>query len=139
MPRQLAVTGKDGLRLCTSCGHRLPTASFHKNRSRPDGLHYCCRKCWAKYQRKQILMRRFGITPETYDRMLNDQGGGCAVCGTTKGLRVGDRELRFSVDHDHNTGAVRGILCHSCNQGIGRFRDDPELLRRAADYLENKE
>jgi len=82
-------------------------------------------------------MRRFGISLETFNNLLADQGGGCAICGKTEGLKVGDRQLRLALDHDHRTGAVRGILCNGCNNGLGRFKDDPELLRRAATYLEN--
>lgn len=139
MPKLVQIVGIDGLRPCSSCKQRLPATAFNKNRTRPDGLAYICRSCWATYQRNASLLRRFGIDAKTFDRILAQQHGGCAICGTTKGLQVGSRELRLAVDHDHTTGAVRGILCHSCNNGIGRFGDDPALLRRAADYLENKE
>ena len=83
-------------------------------------------------KRDSRLRRTFGITAAEYDAILASQGGGCAICGSG----VGDgRGHRLHVDHDHDTGEVRGILCASCNLGIGKFLDSPELLRRAADYL----
>jgi Recombination endonuclease VII len=75
-------------------------------------------------------MRRYGITPEEYDQLAEEQAGGCAICGEPcKTRRV------LSVDHDHTTGAVRGLLCDSHNKAIGLFCDDPTLLMAAAAYL----
>lgn len=74
---------------------------------------------------------KYGVSPEQYDEMRERQGG-CAVCGAERS--VDGRAL--AVDHDHQTGHVRGLLCSSCNQGIGRFKDNPERLRAAALYLE---
>lgn len=126
----------DGLRTCGGkCGRRLPATSFHNNKSRPDGLHYSCRECWADYQAERNLLRKFGITREEYDKLLKKQGGGCAICGEELGMMRAGKRLRLCVDHDHDTGEVRGILCTSCNNGLGRFKDDPELLLRAAEYL----
>jgi len=60
--------------------------------------------------------------------MLADQGGSCAICRTAPAVHV---------DHDHETGAVRALLCFNCNGGLGQFRDDPVVLRAAADYVEH--
>ncbi|MBA2280271.1 MAG: endonuclease VII domain-containing protein [Actinomycetota bacterium] len=62
--------------------------------------------------------------------MLDAQGGGCAICGAAPA-----RLASLHLDHDHHTGAIRGILCINCNQGIGKFGEDVERLRRAAEYL----
>ena len=76
--------------------------------------------------------RRYGITLAAYDNLLRAQGGGCAICG-----RSPDEFKRaFAIDHDHKTGVIRGILCPDCNRGLGGFHDSPELLRKAADFLE---
>lgn len=74
-----------------------------------------------------------GLTRTEVLARLAAQGGKCAVCGTTEpgGSRGG-----WPADHDHATGAVRGILCHGCNVGIGNLRDDPARCRAAAEYLE---
>lgn len=84
-------------------------------------------------RREHKLKREFGITHEQYEQMLADQGGVCAICGAdTPGVHV----KHFHVDHCHTTGAIRGLLCHSCNTSLGGFKDDPARLRAAADYLE---
>lgn len=64
--------------------------------------------------------------------MLAAQNGGCAICSTTT---PDGNARRFHVDHDHETGKIRGLLCHSCNTGIGKLRDDPDLLLSAVAYL----
>lgn len=87
-----------------------------------------------EYRRKHHLKWRYGISHEDYVQMLSDQGGGCAVCGTTE---IGDqRASHFHVDHCHTSGKVRGLLCMGCNAAIGSAGDDPSRLRALADYLE---
>ena len=83
--------------------------------------------------RARVLMSRFGLTVDAYDAMVNVQGGVCAIC--REQCASG---MRLSVDHDHMTGEVRGLLCKICNVAIGHLKDDPELLRRAAEYLERR-
>jgi hypothetical protein len=94
-------------------------------------------KMRAKYQAEKYdraasaRLKRFGLTQEGFDSLLVEQGGGCAICGSTKaGGRGG-----FAVDHCHETGRVRGLLCANCNNGLGRFKDDPVRLYAAIDYL----
>ena len=82
-------------------------------------------------------LRRYGLTHAQYDGMLEAQGGVCGLCGKVETHRGRNGEVsRLAVDHDHVTGSVRALLCHSCNTGIGLFLDDPALLRLAADYIE---
>lgn len=100
-----------------------------------------CRRCkndHASKQRKanralestrtyaRELRKRYGLTLDEYEKL---SASGCAICGVSAGSR------RLCVDHDHKTGKIRGILCGNCNSGLGRFKDDPELLRKAAQYL----
>jgi hypothetical protein len=84
----------------------------------------------AVSNRKSHLKRKFGLTPTEYEAKLEAQGGGCALCGREPGP---GRQL--DIDHDHKTGAVRGLICNTCNQGLGQFRDDPIRLAYAAAYL----
>jgi len=84
---------------------------------------------WRKYQYKH----NFGITIAEYDLMLKAQGGHCDLCPRT----ACDDGRRLHVDHDHATGKVRALLCHNCNRALGLMKDDPDLLRRAANYLEH--
>jgi len=84
--------------------------------------------------RRSQLKHSYGITPEEYNERLEDQKGLCKICGTDK--PTGKWKV-FAVDHCHYTGRVRGLLCNECNRGIGLLRDSAELLRKAADYLDN--
>lgn len=125
----------DTKKKCSGCKKLLPLSEFNRNTARRDGLNYSCRKCWAEYQAERALLRKFGITKAEFDAILKRQNGGCAVCGTKVGMVRAGKRLRLCVDHCHKTGVVRGILCTSCNNGLGRFKDDPVLLERAALYL----
>jgi hypothetical protein len=80
------------------------------------------------------LKRKFNLSREMYQKMLDDQDGVCKICGSDKPR---GRYDNFSVDHDHKTGEIRGLLCSFCNTGIGQFQDSPSLLRKAATYLES--
>lgn len=88
--------------------------------------------------RWQHMARKFGITAESFATLLEGQGGGCAICGA--------EEAAWHVDHDHTCcpstrtcgKCVRGILCRGCNIGLGNFRDDLELLKRAISYLQGQ-
>jgi hypothetical protein len=80
-------------------------------------------------------MKSYGITVEEFTSMLAAQGGACLGCGTTS---PGEGFSQWHVDHDHETKAVRGILCGTCNWALGNARDKPDTLRRLATYLESK-
>lgn len=83
------------------------------------------------------IARKYGISKDEYKRLLCSQNGLCAVCGQSQ-QGTGSRK-RLHLDHDHKFGAVRGFLCQSCNHAIGCAKDDPVLLRKMAEYLENCE
>jgi hypothetical protein len=84
-------------------------------------------KLWAAF-----IKNKFGITPEDYDRLLEAQGGVCAICKRYPPHR---RIKRLCVDHDHKTGRIRGLLCSRCNSGIGMLQDDEASLSGAIAYL----
>lgn len=85
-----------------------------------------------KRKRDGHLKRKYGITPDDYDNMFYAQDGACAICREEP-----KAETRLHVDHDHNTSAVRGLLCGTCNKGIGLFRDSRQLLFQAVEYLDS--
>ena len=87
----------------------------------------------AQHGRECRLRRLYDLTLVEYDAILSTQGGGCAICGAAP-----KQNRRLAVDHDHDTGRVRGLLCDACNPGLGRFRDSPDLLRRAIAYIERE-
>ncbi len=82
--------------------------------------------------RSQVLRTAYGIDLDRYNLLLETQGGGCAICGDTTADSAG-RNLH--VDHCHTTERVRGLLCSSCNSILGRAKDNPTILERAAQYL----
>lgn len=80
--------------------------------------------------RRHHLKKKYGLTPEQYNGMMEKQRWVCAIC---QGDNINGR--RLAVDHDHATGKVRGLLCDRCNRGIGNFRDNVTFLLQAANYL----
>lgn len=143
-----------GLRLCRRCGEEKPADDFHRGASECKPCHIARQRAYEEtrkddpdhiaarrkatrewfqrnpdYLREQHLRRKFGIGAADYDRMLEAQGGRCAIC------QLQPRRRYLAVDHNHSTGAVRGLLCDPCNHGLGNFLDDPDLLRRALAYL----
>ena len=115
---------------CKVCSRKIHDSWRERNRER-------CRqysKAWAEQNADRVLegklKRDFGLTLAEYRIMMSTQGGLCLIC------KKPDASRRLSVDHDHATGRIRGLLCHTGNQGVGYFHDNPAALRRAADYLE---
>lgn len=92
----------------------------------------------AEKERRRRL-RSYGLTEHGYAAMVAAQQGRCAICGTTDPVvvRRNGRHVRdWAIDHCHDTGQVRGLLCQACNLAIGQMGDDPRRLRSAADYIE---
>jgi len=83
------------------------------------------------WDRQSHLKRKYGITIADYDRMFEEQNGVCAICGEPR-----PEARTLHVDHDHETGVIRGLLCFRCNNALGDFREEYELFQRAADYLD---
>lgn len=145
-------------RECSTCRLAKPYACFYLHRRRGDGsfaYDASCKACqsararrWAKdnpkrhrdNRRRHAFKATYGITEADYDRLLAEQGGVCAICGLDEPASHGrtGTQFRLSVDHCHETGAIRGILCQKCNRAIGLLGDDPELLTRAIQYLTRK-
>lgn len=89
-----------------------------------------CKSCWGSWNEDSRLRRTYGITLDEYEAMAASQGGVCAIC-----RRPSQIARSLTVDHCHETGRVRGLLCHNCNLGIGHFRDCSEALTSAITYL----
>lgn len=87
------------------------------------------------YERKRACAK-YGLTVDQFDSMLDQQSGKCAICGADFAFLEGDQNLRPRIDHCHETGEVRGLLCNKCNRALGLFADDEEILRRALKYIQ---
>ncbi|TLS45516.1 recombination endonuclease VII [Streptomyces montanus] len=117
----------EGHKRCRSCGEVKPHSEWHRKSSAADGLAGRCKACRAAVAPAQHLRRKYGLTVAERDEMIASQMGLCAICLEAPAVHV---------DHCHETGRVRGVLCFNCNSGLGLLRDDPEAAYRAADYLE---
>lgn len=164
LPRHSPADIDTGGKACTKCKRYLPLDAFGKRSAAVDGLQWWCKDCqrdyyreryqkdpefrrkrlgynqdfvggFDEYRRQQRRAARFlamyGITQEQLAEMVAAQGGVCKICGDPP-----PEGKPLVVDHDHETGAIRGALCGNCNSGLGYFRDDPERLRAAIRYLE---
>lgn len=130
------------IKVCSKCNTEKSLDNFGVNKANKDGLQYHCKVCIRNYARKAYspeyranknLRRKFGMTVEDYDVMLEQQGGKCAICKSEE-----PKGKRFSVDHNHKTGEVRGLLCNPCNAAIGLLKDSPEVIESAKEYLLEK-
>jgi hypothetical protein len=81
--------------------------------------------------RNRHYLKRYGISLEHYNTLLQNQNNECKICKTKNGTH----NKRLAVDHCHKTGGIRGLLCLNCNQGLGKFKDNIELLDVAREYL----
>jgi hypothetical protein len=115
--------------------HRMDPEFKKKERVRTDA--------WKKDNPKSVLAlllrTRFGMTLEAYEWILASQGGVCAICRKPPVSRGRRSPARLSVDHDHKTDRIRGLLCGPCNRVLGSVKDSPEVLRQAAEYLEARQ
>ena len=127
-----------GGRECTECGEFKPAHqySLEKDKRAFGGIamRSKCRPCNETIKYKSFIKRTYGITYEDYEKMLDNQKGCCAIC---KSRISSARTSRLYVDHCHSTMKVRGLLCSSCNHGLGLFKDSPSLMKRAINYLES--
>lgn len=123
------------MRVCILCKTGKPETAFEwtdrRSRRRTE-----CRKCrrarpCAKLAKlRSRLKQEFGLTLDQYEQLLRKQNGLCAICH--QACKTG---RRLAVDHDHNTGEVRGLLCGNCNRGLGMFNDNVVWLNRAIAYV----
>ena len=116
---------------CCECGEVKPRSAYYKNKTKSDRLQTWCKGCHDTRVRGHALRRMYGITEDDYDEMYRAQRGCCWICG----VHQSTLKRRLNVDHDHESGDVRALLCCNCNKGIGLLGDDPKTVQRAADYL----
>ena len=93
------------------------------------------RAAFPEWERHRELRKNFGIGVPEYQKMLDAQGGVCAICSRPETSTRNGKLKWLAVDHNHTTGAIRGLLCSDCNTGIGKLKDSPDVLDAAATYL----
>ena len=130
-------------RVCKDCypeGHGLRSSMVGAAKPRPaphpgprcTTHHRARKKALSEASWARGIKERYGITPVQYWALYDAQGGCCYICTSATGA-----SRRLSVDHDHATGYVRGLLCRPCNTTVGRLRDDPDAFKRGYEYLRN--
>lgn len=133
-----------GVKVCAQCGLEKPIEDFGKNsKGSPTWCSPCRTEKSRRYMRdwraknpdhaakkaKSYKLRQYNLTPDEFAYMVLEQGGVCAICQKVP-------EILY-VDHDHNTGVIRGLLCQKCNSGIGFLGDTLEGLEKAVKYLKD--
>jgi len=129
------------MKRCSKCQIDKSVESFHRSKKSKDGRQSTCSACNKKrlstpenVERRRALswracLKKFGITEDDYNKMFESQLGLCAICHKP------EAEIKLAVDHDHDTGRIRGLLCKKCNMGIGLLGDNPDTLATALLYL----
>lgn len=133
----------EGKRWCRECRDFQPVDAFHGDPARQKSSGLCkehrrvlCRTQGVRDSVKNIGLRRFGLTLEDYRQMLESQSGLCAICNRPETQKhQGGAVKHLAVDHCHQTGRVRGLLCADCNRLLGIVEDDPIRLQSAISYL----
>lgn len=136
---------------CHQCHQMKDHSAFYRDKSKPTGRTSRCKECKESVAktyrdenrerrlesiRRSNLKRMYGLSLEEYEEMHTLQNGCCAICLRPERMKNRYGLVRLAVDHDAVTGKVRGLLCRACNRSIGQLCHDPEILRRAAEYLE---
>jgi Recombination endonuclease VII len=143
LPEEYKALLRQGRKRCYACEQTKSLDEFYRNKSARDGRTSRCKLCSAAYhadhhakssvrERTRELKRaaRYGLLAGDYDAILLVQGKRCAIC-----QRPPEAGEVLHVDHCHESGRVRGLLCRKCNVGLGLFSDDPARLLRAASYI----
>lgn len=129
---------------CLHCSEYKPYDEYHSNKEMRDGRSSYCKPCaserakaWRQNNKDRVrdtyLRSTYGISLSDHLQLFKGQDGRCAICGVEE--HHAPRATLF-VDHDHDTGLVRGLLCHHCNAGLGHFMDNRQWLSWAIDYLD---
>lgn len=135
------------IKLCPGCKEKKPLEEFHANQRARDKVQTYCKLCQLEYNRankhgkvsrdknpeggkNRRLKSRYGITLVEFNDLLIKQNHRCAICKCDGS--------NWHVDHCHESREVRGILCMTCNIGLGHFKDDTKLLDAAIEYLKDE-
>jgi hypothetical protein len=118
---------------CSQCEEPRHEDEFVRNKSKPGGRDSECLHC----KQERELARKYGISLIQYQQLLHKQGGVCCVCMHEESQMRGGIPRALAVDHCHQCGAIRGLLCARCNKALGAFRDEPRDFAQSIVYLLN--
>jgi len=107
---------------------RSKNRQYHRDRSK---AWYRANKAYCKKKRRAACLKQYGLTPKEFDKKLAEQGGTCAICTGPPA----NRWNRYAVDHDHETGKNRGLLCARCNLAIGQLQENEDIMKKCIEYL----
>jgi hypothetical protein len=117
----------EGFRWCPTCKAAVPIEDYTQNSAVPSGFGANCKACHNAMGKEAYWLRQYGIPRKGVDDIRARQSNRCALCAEPD---------PGHLDHDHKNGGVRALLCQRCNFALGLLRDDPDLMRAAADYVE---
>lgn len=134
----------NGTKTCTKCKEHKQVCDFNVQSRQGDGLAPACRRCMYAYnaeyrtseqglttKRGYGLKAKFGMPLDEYNALFQEQSGCCAICA----IHQSQCKKALAVDHCHETGHIRGLLCINCNLGLGNFQDKTAFLSKAIKYL----
>jgi hypothetical protein len=133
--RVAKAPNEEGHFRCSKCREYKPSSEFNKNKQQRSGLSYACRACMRVDVRKYNLPAKYGITAAQFAEKLLAQGGKCACCDIQFQVE-GRKANRPCVDHNHETGQVRDLLCGKCNLAAGNVNDSLERAKQLVAYLQ---
>ena len=139
-------------KFCPRCKDMKPESDFCKAARTRDGLQPYCKGCSRLFRNEayrknpakeiqKVRLKRRKCTPARFAELTKKQNGLCAICGEpeTRVSSVNGKVQALAIDHCHAKNVVRGLLCWRCNVVLGHVKDDPQLLRKMASYLEGEE
>lgn len=139
--------------ICSGCKKRKQLKSFSKDRSRKSGYRSLCRKCSSKHNKNYRINNRvklltymrswhrnnkgksFGISIEQYKTLKELQNNKCAICKNNETVVCKGKLRELSIDHNHMTGKVRGLLCYACNVSLGLLKENTQTLKQMILYI----
>ncbi len=127
------------MKVCNKCKKKKPRSEFHFNIKSKDNLFSYCNDCKYDSHFESHLHCQFNMTIKQYEMILKSQNGVCAICGQPEKTKSKyGKTKQLSIDHNHRTNKIRGLLCDKCNHSLGNFNDDSKLLEKAALYLKGQ-
>lgn len=157
LQQKIEERSKTSIKKCSECKQDKHVNAFYGNRRTWDGLCGSCKDCINRHRRedklytklkrlepnqlrfdkrkRSILKERYGISLEDYENMKKEQNGLCLICKNPEDRCIGGKPVGLSVDHDHITGHVRGLLCTRCNLAVGHFEKNRNIIFSILEYL----